>query len=326
MLKKLRKSRLYTGKMGLAWLLLALLPLAGCSTGVPSAEKGGLQLETGAEAQTETSKGTGTQKKNALRTDQNFIRLEQKFNARLGVYAIDTGTNRTVAYRADERFAYASTFKALAAGVLLQQNSLEKLDEIITYTQDDLVSHSPITEQHVDTGMTLGEICKAAIQYSDNTAANLLLTSLGGPEGFATALQRIGDDQTKPARYETELNEAVPGDIRDTSTPRALATSLKSFTLDDTILPEKRSILTDWLIGNTTGDHLIRAGVPVGWKVGDKSGGGYYGTRNDIAIVWPPGKDPLIIAILSSRDTQDAGYDDALIAEAAEVVVGAFHE
>ncbi|MGZ4160280.1 MAG: class A beta-lactamase [Neobacillus sp.] len=255
--------------------------------------------------------------------DREFAQLESKFDARLGVYAIDTGKNRTVAYRPNERFAYASTYKALAAGALLQNYSIDQLDELVTYNSDDIVSYSPVTNLHVDTGMTLREVCEAAVRYSDNTAGNLLLKKLGGPEGFETALRQIGDNVTQVDRYEPYLNEAVPGDTRDTSTPRALATSLRAFAVSDLLPADKRTILTDWMRGNTTGDALIRAGAPKGWEVDDKSGAGSYGTRNDIAIVWPLNRAPIVIAVLSSRDTQNATYDNALIAEAAQVALNA---
>ncbi|GAA3324886.1 hypothetical protein GCM10020331_054540 [Ectobacillus funiculus] len=135
---------------------------------------------------------------------------------------------------------------------MLQQNSIDKLDEVITYTKDDLVTYSPITEKHVDTGMTLREICDAAIRYSDNTAGNLLLQKLGGPNGFEKkALRQIGDNVTEVDRFETDLNSAIPGDIRDTSTARALATNLKAFTVDDVLPNDKCTILTDWMRGGT---------------------------------------------------------------------------
>lgn len=252
-------------------------------------------------------------------TIKKFVQLEKKFDARLGVYAIDTGTNKTIAYRPNERFAYASTYKVLAAAAVLKKNSIEKLNEVIHYSKDDLVTYSPITEKHVDTGMSLKEISEAAIRYSDNTAGNILLQQLGGPKGFEKSLKQIGDHVTKANRFETDLNSAVPGDIRDTSTAKALATDLKAFTVDNTLT--KRTILTDWMRGNATGDELIRAGAPIGWEVGDKSGAGSYGTRNDIAIVWPPNRAPIILAILSNRFTKDAHYDNALIAEAAKVVL-----
>lgn len=252
---------------------------------------------------------------------EELAKLEETFDARLGVYAMDTGTNQTIDYRADERFAFASTSKALATGVLLQQKSMEELNQKITYIRDDLVDYSPITEKHVDTGMTLHELCDASIRYSDNTAHNLILKQIGGPEGFKKSLREIGDHVTNPKRLEPELNEVNPGETHDTSTPRALAESLKAFTIGDALPDEKRALFIDWLKRNTTGDTLIRAGVPKGWEVGDKTGAASHGTRNDIGIVWPPEGDPVIIAILSDRDAPDAEYQDELIAQAAKVVI-----
>ncbi len=291
------------------WMCVGLLSLSLFGNGLKQTEA----KEKGDETQG-TSHGTA----------HKFMQLEKKFDARLGVYAIDTGTNRTVVYRPDERFAYTSTYKALAAGAVLQQNLIDELDEVITYTKDDLVTYSPITEQHVDTGMTLREISDAAIRYSDNTAGNLLLEKLGGPNGFEKALRQIGDHVTEADRFETDLNSAIPGDIRDTSSARALATDLKAFTVDGVLPDGKRTLLTDWMLENTTGDELIRAAVPKRWEVGDKSGAGDYGTRNDIAIVWPPNRDPIIIAILSTGETKNATYHNELIAKAAKVALNAF--
>ncbi|GGE51682.1 hypothetical protein GCM10011391_33100 [Pullulanibacillus camelliae] len=166
---------------------------------------------------------------------------------------------------------------------------------------------------------------EAAVRYSDNTAGNLLLKQLGGPKGFEAALRKIGDHVTQVARYEPDLNAAVPGDSRDTSTPRALATDLQTLAIRNGLPPEKRALLIDWMRGNATGDALIRAGAPKGWEVDDKSGAGSYGTRNDIAIVWPPNRAPIVIAVLSSRAAQDATYDDALIAAAAKAALSALN-
>lgn len=185
------------------------------------------------------------------------------------------------------------------------------------------MDYSPVTEKHVDTGMKLGEIAEAAVRSSDNTAGNILFHKIGGPKGYEKALRQIGDRVTMSDRFETELNEAIPGDIRDTSTAKAIATNLKAFTVGNALPAEKRKILTEWMKGNATGDKLIRAGVPTNWVVGDKSGAGSYGTRNDIAIVWPPNRAPIIIAILSSKDEKEATYDNQLIAEATEVIVKA---
>ncbi|MBY0098741.1 class A beta-lactamase [Mesobacillus maritimus] len=286
--------------------LFLLIMLAGCTNAATS---------PASPSKPETDKEEETS------IEEAFTQLENEFDARLGVYAIDTETEKSIAYRADERFAFASTYKALAAGAMLQQKSLNDLDEIITYSKDDLVTYSPVTEKYVDTGMSLKGIAEAAIMYSDNTAGNLLFNELGGPAGFEKILRELGDKVTESDRLEPELNLTVPGDTRDTSTPKALAKSLQAFVASDLLSSEKRELMTNWLVGNTTGDSLIRAGVPEGWIVGDKSGAASYGTRNDIAVVWPPNREPIFIAILSDRTTEDATYDDALIAKAAEIVI-----
>lgn len=261
--------------------------------------------------------------KQPINKDEMFVQLENEFDAQLGIYAIDTETNRTVEYQPNERFAYSSTFKPFAAAILLEQNSIEDLEKVVTYTNDDLVTYSPVTEKHVDTGLTLLEINEAAIRKSDNTAGNLLLEAIGGPDKFEQALHDIGDDITQPERYETELNKFTPGNKRDTSTPRAMATNLKKVALSDFLPDDKRELLINWMTGNESGDPLIRAGAPEEWVVVDKSGAGTYGTRNDIAVVWPPNKEPIVIAIMSRHDTENAEYDDALIAKAAEITLNA---
>ncbi|MFD5424006.1 class A beta-lactamase [Streptomyces sp. NPDC127084] len=287
---------------------LALVPLTACAqtTATPAMSK----------VSSETSKPAEVSKP--------FQELEGKYDARLGVYAIDTGTGREVSYRADERFAYASTSKALiAAEVLRKYGTGKALDKLIRYGQDDLVDHSPITEKHTDTGMTLRELCDAATRYSDNTAANLLFDALGGPKQLDAILEKhLGDKVTQMNRYETELNEATPGDPRDTSTPRQLARDLRALVLGKALKSDERAQLTQWMRTNTTGSKLVQAGVPEGWTVADKSGGGRYATRNDIAVVWPGGgAKPIVMAILSSRDREDAQWNDALVADAASVVV-----
>ncbi|MFE9190061.1 class A beta-lactamase [Micromonospora sp. NPDC007208] len=254
-------------------------------------------------------------------TDQEFRQLEEQFAARLGIYAVDTGSGRTVEYRADERFAYASTWKALAAAEVLDGTTDAQLDRVVRYSTQDLVAHSPVTEKHVGEGMSLRALADAAVRYSDNTAGNLLLRHLGGPAGFESKLRALGDTVTEAARYETALNEGTPGDKRDTSTARALAGDLRAYTVGVALEPADRDVLRGWLRGNTTGAALVRAGVPAGWVVGDKTGTGGYGTRNDIAVLWPPDRAPIVLAVLSSRDKKDASPDDALLAQATRVVV-----
>ncbi|MET8234643.1 class A beta-lactamase [Micromonospora sp. NPDC005298] len=287
----------------------ALVALAACGTadptGAPTRDSG----ETPASASPTPDRS------------QDFRRLEETYGARLGIYAVDTGTGRTVTYRADERFAYASTYKALAAAEVLDETTDAELDRVVRYPAKDLVAHSPITERHVADGMTVRALADAAVRHSDNTAGNLLLRHLGGPQGFEAQLRGIGDTVTDAARYETSLNEATPGDRRDTSSPRALAGDLRAYAVGDALEPADRDILIGWLRGNTTGGALVRAGVPDGWVVGDKTGTGGYGTRNDIAVIWPPDRAPVVLAVLSSRDEKDATHDDALVARATEVVI-----
>lgn len=285
-------------------LSIVVIGLAGCSNKAESGE------ESSEVPEQETNR------------EEAFKELEDEFDARLGVYATDTGSDQIISYRSNERFAYASTFKVLAAGAILQTASIDDLEKVITYSQEDLVTYSPVTENHVDDGMKLKEIMEAAVRYSDNTAGNLMLEELGGPDGLEEKLREVGDETIEMDRMETDLTEAAPGDTRDTSTPKALAESLEKYVLSDLLPEDKRDLLIDWITGNETGDTLIRAGAPEGWEVGDKSGAGGYGTRNDIAVVWPPDhKAPIIIAILSSRDAADADYDDALIEEAARRVI-----
>ncbi|SCL41507.1 beta-lactamase class A [Micromonospora pallida] len=292
-----------------------LLGLVACGTGVPASPA---PAPTNAIAPVPTSTTGSTPA-----VDPGFGALEARFGARLGVYAVDTGSGVTVVHRPDERFAYASTFKALAAAALLDATSTAELGRVVRYTRDDLVPHSPVTERHVTTGMPLRDLADAAVRYSDNTAANLVLAELGGPPGFAGHLRALGDRTTRPARTEPALNRTAPGDDRDTSTPRALATNLHAYVLGDALSAEDRALLTDWLRRNTTGHKLVRAGVPAGWTVGDKTGTAGFGTRNDIAVLWPPEGAPVVMAVLSSRDVRDAKPDDALIAEATRLTIDA---
>ncbi|MFE4617138.1 class A beta-lactamase [Streptomyces sp. NPDC056747] len=301
------------------------LPLSGCSVSPDDASPttSGPTPPNSKPSTPKSSTPKSSTPKSSASTARAFGDLERKFDARLGVYAIDTGSGRTVTHRPDERFAYASTCKALLAGAVLDRNTLRQLDRLVRYGRDELVSNSPITERHLATGLTLRELCDAAVRYSDNAAANLLFRELGGPRGLQDALRALGDDVTRCDRYEVALSDGVPGDLRDTSTPRALAADLRAYVLGTTLPADKRAVLTDWLKRNTTGDHTIRAGTPDGWQVGDKTGSGGYGTRNDIAVIWPPGAAPIALAVLSRRDTEGAERVDALIARATEVALRA---
>ncbi|MGD0555788.1 MAG: class A beta-lactamase [Streptosporangiaceae bacterium] len=296
-----------------AMLIASLLILSVFASGCAAASGG-----------TKTAQATvGAAKTPPAEADQAFAALEARFHAQLGVYVLDTGTGRTVTYNAGERFAYCSTYKALAVGVLLGRDTSAQLNQIVHYSAGDLVEYSPITAQHVGTGMTLRAIMAAALDYSDNTAANLLLNQLGGPHQLQDALRQLGDPTTDVDRTEPTLNSATPGDTRDTSTAQALGTDLRGLVLGTVLSASQRRLLTGWLLANTTGGLYIRAGIPAGWKVGDKTGNGGWGTRNDIAIVWPPHAAPVVIAILSRRGSAHATSDDALIADATRTAIAA---
>lgn len=287
---------------------LVLVPLAACAA--PQAAP---------EATPSVSTSAATVATVAPQPD--FAPLERQFDARLGVYAVDTGSGREIAHHADDRFGYASTHKAFSAGAVLQRTSLDGLGKVLTYTRADLQPNSPVTEKHVETGISLRDAIDAALRYSDNTAANLLFRELGGPAGLGAALRAIGDTTTHVDRTEPGLNDLAPGDVRDTSTPRAMATDLRAFALGPALPPEKRTVLTDMMRANTTGAALIRAGAPAGWGVADKTGTGDYATRNDIAVVWPPRRAPIVVVVMSDRKTKDAKTDDRLIAGAAKLVL-----
>ncbi|TPW76879.1 class A beta-lactamase [Schumannella sp. 10F1B-5-1] len=303
----------------------ALALLAGCAAAAPADASPGTE---GSASRASTSQSTTGAPHADIAVDLSA--LEQQYDARVGVVAIDTGTGRTASWHGDDRFAYASTLKALAAGLVLQREGVAALDDPVAIPAAPLIDYSPVTEQHAGGTMTLGEVAAAAVELSDNTAGNLLFARLGGVDALQKQLRGLGDRTTQVDRIEPDLNEAAPGDERDTSTPRALASSLRALAVDEgrkaPLDSVERAALNGWLDGSQTGATLIRAGLPDGWTAGDKSGAAGYGTRNDVAVVHPPSGAPIVIAVLSSRDATgdpDAEYDDALVAAAARATLDA---
>ncbi|MFI7631978.1 class A beta-lactamase [Microbispora rosea] len=249
--------------------------------------------------------------------------LEASFQGRIGAYAIDTATGKTIGYRAGERFALLSTFKAVAAGAVLARTTDRELTrKVVHWTAGEVKSNSPETGKHVKDGMTLAELCRAAIIYSDNTAGNMLLKRIGGPRGLTRYFRTLKDPASRLDRWETELNEWSPKQKRDTTTPASVARDLRALTTGDALGAKDRSRLVGWLRDNTTGDARIRAGLPKTWIVGDKTGtGGTYGTANDIAVVWPAkGAAPIIMAIYTNRRAADGATADKVVAQAATVL------
>ncbi len=255
-----------------------------------------------------------------------FARIEQESGGRLGVAVLDTRTGMQSGHRSDERFPMCSTFKLLAAAAILRRvdAGAEQLDRRVRYAAKDLVTYSPITEKHVADGMTLGELCDAAITLSDNTAGNLLLAALGGPGGITAFARSLGDDVTRLDRIEPELNEAIPGDPRDTTSPAAMTANLRSLLIGDALSASSRARLTAWLLANKTGDTRLRARLPAGWRVGDKTGLGANGTNNDVGVFWPPGRAPIVVsAYLTETAAVPSTQRDAAIAAVGHAVVEA---
>ncbi|MGW0864748.1 class A beta-lactamase [Streptomyces sp. NPDC002611] len=250
--------------------------------------------------------------------------LEQKHTARLGVYARNLRSGRTVAYRADERFPMASVFKTLAAAAVLRDldRDGEFLAKRVHYTQDYVTKsgYSPITKENVATGMTVGELCDATIRFSDNTAGNLLLVELGGPKAVTRFCRSIGDRVTRLDRWEPELNSAEPWRVTDTTSPRAIGLTYARLVLGDALESRDRARLTDWLLRNTTSGEKFRKALPADWLVADKTGGGRYGGNNDVGITWPPDGPPIVMSVLTTQPEEDAPSDNPLVAGAAALL------
>ena len=259
---------------------------------------------------------------NTASAEADLAALETRFGGRLGVYAVDTGNGTTVRHRADERFLMCSTSKVLvvAAILRLRQQQPGLLDRLVRYDRSQVLEYAPVTSQHVADGLTVSALCQAAITVSDNTAANLLLQILGGPAAVTSLARTLGDQVTRLDRTEPELNQTAPGDERDTSTPSGFATDLGALTLGNALDPAGRDLLTGWLEGSTTGGKLIRAGLPAGWRAGDKSGSGARGEVNDVAVVWPPGRAPLLLAIYTAPADPASSTGHSTVASAAAIV------
>ncbi|MGV9503259.1 class A beta-lactamase [Streptomyces sp. NPDC003642] len=253
-------------------------------------------------------------------------RLEREHTARLGVYARNLRTGRTVAYRSDERFPMASVFKTLAAAAVLRDldRDGEFLARRVHYTRAYVTKsgYSPVTEQHVATGITVGELCDATIRFSDNTAGNLLLKELGGPTAITRFARSVGDGVTRLDRWEPELNSAEPWRLTDTTTPRAIGLTYARLVLGDALAPRDRARLTDWLLRNTTSTEKFRKALPADWLIADKTGGGRYGGNHDVGITWPPDGPPIVMSVLTTQPEEDAPADNPLVAKTAALLAG----
>ncbi|OOG49056.1 class A beta-lactamase [Rhodanobacter sp. C01] len=248
--------------------------------------------------------------------------LERKYGGRLGVSILDTGSGRRAVHRADERFLMCSTFKLLAVASVLARvdRGAEQLDRRIVFGKESVLAWAPVTSHRTGgQGMSVAELCEAAITVSDNTAANLLLASLGGPATVTAYARGLGDPLTRLDRIEPELNTGGPGDVRDTTTPNAMLADLRTLLLGDALSMASRRQLVEWLRATRTGVDKLRAGVPGDWQVGDKTGSGAHGESNDIAIIWPPQRKPLLVTAYYAAWPADSAGHDAVLAEVGRI-------
>nr|WP_019645951.1 class A beta-lactamase [Novispirillum itersonii] len=251
--------------------------------------------------------------------------IERTLGARVGVAVIDTASGQIWEYRGNERFPLNSTFKALACGTLLQMAQRQELDlsQSVPVEAGAIVSYSPVTEKRVGSAMTLSDLCAATMTYSDNTAANLVLRAVGGPVALTEALRRIGDPVTRIDRWEPDMNEATPGDLRDTTTPLAMARTLQSLALGTVLPGESGDLFRQWLKDNQVSGPLLRAGLPGGWTVGDRTGAGGHGSRSVVAVVWPPQRKPLVVTAYLTQTKASMDQRNAALASLGREVAKA---
>lgn len=254
---------------------------------------------------------------------QELEEIERAVGGRLGVVAVDVHRGRRLAHRADERFPMCSTFKWLLAAQVLSRvdDGVERLERRIPYGPNDLLDYAPVTREHVREGaMTVSAMCAAAVQQSDNTAANLLLTTVAGPSGFTAYLRSMGDPITRLDRVEPLLGGAIPGDPRDTTTPEAMTGNLRRILLGRALSDASRRRLVDWMVGSTTGATKLRSGLPDRWRVGDKTGMGANGSTNDVAIAWPAPERPVLIAAYLTESVAPESERDGALAGVGHLV------
>ncbi|HEX3700300.1 MAG TPA: class A beta-lactamase [Phenylobacterium sp.] len=254
--------------------------------------------------------------------DPRIAALEARLGGRLGVAALDLGNGRRLRHRAGERFPMCSTFKLMAVAAILHRvdTACERLDRQVLVDRADVVGWAPVTGKHVGQKLSLEALCAAALDFSDNGAANLILNALGGPQGVTGYARSIGDRVTRLDRRELALNEATPGDPRDTTTPDATVGNLRKLLVEDRLSPASRKRLADWLVADQMGLDRIRAGVPAGWRVGDKTGTGGHNATNDVAILWPPGRAPILVAAYSHGSARRIEARQAALAEVGRIV------
>ena len=258
---------------------------------------------------------------------KSMVALESVHGGKIGVYAINTANNQKLGYRSDERFAMCSTHKLLLVAAVLSRVDKQKdsLDRLVKFSQSDIQNYAPIAKQHLEQGrMSVADLSSATIQYSDNTTANLLLKSIGGPKAFNRYMHTLGDRITRLDRYEPEINTNIPLDPRDTTTPSAITNTMYKLLVGNELSPNSKELLLEWLIGNTTGNKKLRAGINPNWKVGDKTGSGENGASSDVAIVWPTDSKPWLIAVYYTDTKSSPEQHSVVIAKVGKIISDTF--
>lgn len=248
---------------------------------------------------------------------------EEKLNARIGIAVIDKESGMTWSYRGDEAFPINSTHKAYLCAALLEKVDQKKLalSDRTTLSKRDLVTYSPITEKLLPPQTASNaQLCEAAVSYSDNTAANKVLETIGGVAGFNGFMRSIGDQKTRLDRKEPELNEGTPGDPRDTTTPVAAVRSLDQIFFSDVLSQRSKAELKTWMINDKVAADLLRKTMPSGWGIADKTGAGGYGSRSIVAVVYPSGKKPLLVSIYITNTKATIGESNAAIARMGSIL------
>ncbi|WP_417579285.1 class A beta-lactamase [Nitrincola sp.] len=251
-------------------------------------------------------------------------RIESHLDARIGFAAHDTETGMRWEYNSDQRFPLSSTFKTLACAALLQRVDAgsEQLTTSVSVSSSDLVTYSPVLEEYADTrDITLFELCEATMTTSDNTAANLILQSLGGPESVTDFARQLDDKVTRLDRWETDLNQAEPGDERDTTTPNAMVSNLEQLLLSNVLSLESKRYLQTWLVNNKVADALFRSSMPNDWVIGDRTGAGGFGSRSITAVIWPAEREPVFVAFYITETTASFEERNAAIAQLGRVLI-----
>ncbi|MCA1385808.1 class A beta-lactamase [Bradyrhizobium sp. BRP23] len=252
-----------------------------------------------------------------------FESYERESGGRIGLYAENLATGKKLSWRADERFVMCSTFKAsLAASVLARvDRGEEQLAAMIRYGQSDLLEYAPVARENLAAGkMSVGEMCKAIVELSDNTCANLLLARIGGPAALTAFWRSLGDTTSRLDHNEPELNRSQPGDPRDTTTPAAMARNLRRLVAGEALSPASRALLTDWMVNCKTGANRLRGGLPAGWKIGDKTGNNGKDASGDIAVAWPKPDTPILIAAYTQGGTPSAAQITSAFARIGRMV------